>query len=29
MTKLEKTILEGAKNAQKEYVDMTGGWWLW
>ena len=29
MTKLEEAILEGAKTAQKDYFNMTGGYWLW
>jgi hypothetical protein len=28
MNQLEKAFIDGAKNAQKAYMDMTGGWWL-
>lgn len=28
MNQLEKAVIDGAKAAQKEYGEMTGGWWL-
>lgn len=29
MTLLERQILEGAVRAQREYEEISGGWWLW
>jgi hypothetical protein len=28
MTKLEKAFIDGVKAAQKDYSEITGGWWL-
>jgi len=28
MSQLEKAVIDGAKTAQKDYGDMTEGWWL-
>jgi len=29
MNKLEKALLDGAVEAQEQYIRVSGGWWLW